>query len=133
MYFLNLGVKSLKVQLRIRFTGLLPGAGTATIFALVSRPVVALIEIEIQDVDWAKQRQVHSDVMRSMGPADPTIVVSSGGGGLVDVADLLEAVEPFGNAVLVRWASCGDRVDSDDRNTEMIRVISHIHEPRDME
>ncbi|XP_031549964.1 synaptojanin-1-like [Actinia tenebrosa] len=69
------------------------------------RPVVALIEVEIQEVDFNKQSKVHESVMMSMGPADPTIVVTcddqddeEG----IDIEELLELLESFGTAVLVR-------------------------------
>ena len=67
---------------------------------------MALIEIEIQKVDWSKQSQVHDTVMKAMGPADPTIVVTSDGGNDedagIDLSELLDAVEPYGTVVLVR-------------------------------
>ena len=70
------------------------------------RPVVALIQIEIQEVNVKEQSKVHETVMRSMGPADPTIVVTceddedeEG----IDVGELLEIVEACGTAVLVRY------------------------------
>ena len=66
------------------------------------RPVVALIEIEIQRVDWDKLSDVHDDVMKAMGPADPTVVVTTEDEDGVDVAELLDAVEPYGTVVLVR-------------------------------
>ena len=44
--------------------------------------------------------------MRAMGPADPTIVVTSGEAAEedaeIDVSELLDAVEPYGTVVLVR-------------------------------
>ncbi|PFX33475.1 synaptojanin-1-like [Stylophora pistillata] len=70
------------------------------------RPVVALVEIEIQQVDWTKQCDVHDHVMEAMGPADPTIVVMSDEASKedagIDVSELLDAVEPYGTVVLVR-------------------------------
>ncbi|XP_032229504.2 synaptojanin-1 [Nematostella vectensis] len=70
------------------------------------RPVVGLIEVEIQKVDWEHQHQIHDHVMQSMGPADPTVVVSSDqtgdGDEGIDVSELLEVLEPCGDAVLVR-------------------------------
>lgn len=45
--------------------------------------------------------------MRAMGPADPTIVVTSDEAAEedagIDVSELLDAVEPYGTVVLVRW------------------------------
>lgn len=83
------------------------------------RPVVALIEIEIQKVDWSKQSQVHDTVMKAMGPADPTIVVTSDGGddedAGIDLSELLDAVEPYGTVVLVRWAAYHKRLLDDVR------------------
>ena len=82
------------------------GIKVVTQISLVYRPVVALVEIEIQKVDRSKQRQVHDVVMKAMGPADPTIVVTSDESGDddpgIDVSELLEAVEPYGTVVLVR-------------------------------
>ena len=73
---------------------------------LFHRPVVALIEIEIQQVDWTKQSHVHDNVMKAMGPADPTLVVTSDEANDedagIDVSELLDAVEPYGTVVLVR-------------------------------
>ena len=44
--------------------------------------------------------------MKAMGPADPTIVVTSDESGDedpgIDVSELLDAVEPYGTVVLVR-------------------------------
>ena len=44
--------------------------------------------------------------MRAMGPADPTIVVTSDEAAeedaVIDVSELLDAVEPYGTVVLVR-------------------------------
>ena len=82
------------------------GIKVVTQISLVCRPVVALVEIEIQKVDRTKQRQVHDVVMKAMGPADPTIVVTSDESGEedpgIDVSELLDAVEPYGTVVLVR-------------------------------
>ena len=82
------------------------GIKVVTQISLVYRPVVALEEIEIQKVDRTKQRQVHDVVMKAMGPADPTIVVTSDQSGDedpgIDVSELLEAVEPYGTVVLVK-------------------------------
>lgn len=67
------------------------------------RPVVALIEIDIQSLDKEKEATVHDDVMNAMGPADPTVIVNS-----VDEHDeinhesLLSELENVGNVVLVR-------------------------------
>ena len=82
------------------------GIKQVTQISLFYRPVVALVEIEIQKVDRTKQGQVHDVVMKAMGPADPTIVVTSDESGDedpgIDVSELLEAVEPYGTVVLVR-------------------------------
>ena len=44
--------------------------------------------------------------MKAMGPADPTVVVTSDdvedGDAGIDVSELLGAVEPYGTVVLVR-------------------------------
>lgn len=67
------------------------------------RPVVALIEIEIQSLDKEKEAAVHDDVMRSMGPADPTVIISSlNSGDEINTEALLSELEGIGNTVLVR-------------------------------
>lgn len=57
-------------------------------------------------MDWEKQSHVHDNVMKAMGPADPTVVVTSDdvedGDARIDVSELLGAVEPYGTVVLVR-------------------------------
>ena len=67
------------------------------------RPVVALIEIEIQSLDKEKETDVHDDVMKSMGPAEPTVVISSvNDNEEINTEELLSALEAVGNTVLVR-------------------------------
>ena len=67
------------------------------------RPVVALIEVEIQSLDKEKETDVHDDVMKSMGPAEPTVVISSvSDNEEINTEKLLSALETVGNTVLVR-------------------------------
>ena len=67
------------------------------------RPVVALIEVEIQSLDKEKETNVHDDVMKSMGPAEPTVVISSvSDNEEINTEKLLSALETVGNTVLVR-------------------------------
>ena len=67
------------------------------------RPVVAVIEIEIQSLDKEKETDVHDDVMKSMGPAEPTVVISSvNDSEEINTEELLSALEMVGNTVLVR-------------------------------
>ena len=69
----------------------------------VFRPVVAVIEIEIQSLDKEKETDVHDDVMKSMGPAEPTVVISSvNDSEEINTEELLSALETVGNTVLVR-------------------------------
>ena len=67
--------------------------------------MIALVDIEIQVVNFKKQQKVHEEVMKSMGPSDPTVIVTSvdgTGSDGVDVSELLEKLEPCGLVVLVR-------------------------------
>ena len=77
----------------------------------IFRPVVALIEIEIQSLDKEKEADVHDDVMKSMGPADPTVIINSlNNDEEINTEELLSELERIGNTVLVRWE--GDQVES---------------------
>ena len=65
--------------------------------------MVALIEVEIQSLDKEKEADVHDDVMKSMGPADPTIIINSiNNDEEVNTEELLSELEEIGNTVLVR-------------------------------
>ena len=67
------------------------------------RPVVALIQIDIQSLDKEKEADVHDDVMKSMGPADPTVIISSlNDDEEINTEELLSVLESIGNTVLVR-------------------------------
>ena len=65
--------------------------------------MVALIEIEIQSLDKEKEADVHDDVMKSMGPANPTVIISSvNSDEVIDTEALLAELEDIGDTVLVR-------------------------------
>eukprot|EP00118_Oscarella_pearsei_P006648 m.30421 g.30421 ORF g.30421 m.30421 type:complete len:1392 (+) comp31341_c0_seq8:2-4177(+) len=76
------------------------------------RPVLAIVDIEIDCVDEDKRRLVRDDVLLALGPSDPTIVISeskspSDDGGRdelnsIDPAVMVTAFEAFGEIVLVR-------------------------------
>ena len=72
-------------------------------------PVIAEIEIEVQKVDEKKVAKVHEEIMRSLGPGNPTIVVEpdESVGELpddyeIDVDNCLELFEQCGEIILVR-------------------------------
>ncbi len=69
----------------------------------IFRPVVALIEIYIQSLDKDKEADVHDDVMKSMGPADPTVIITSlNNDEEINTEELLSELEEIGNTVLIR-------------------------------
>lgn len=71
------------------------------------RPVVAVFDIELLRVSGEKQDQVRRDVTAQLGPADPTILVSSQNGAAIDVPKLLRAVMQYGGIVLMRYIEWG--------------------------
>lgn len=68
------------------------------------RPVVALIEIEIQSIDQDKESDVHNEVIMSMGPADPTVIITSEANEEINTDKFLSLVEDIGETVLVRFS-----------------------------
>ena len=73
------------------------------IIMYIFRPVVALIEIYIQSLDKDKEADVHDDVMKSMGPADPTVIITSlNNDEEINTEELLSELEEIGNTVLIR-------------------------------
>ena len=74
---------------------------------LLPRPVVAVFDIELLRVSVEKQDQVRRDVTAQLGPADPTILVSSQNGAAIDVPKLLRVVMEYGGIVLMRYIEWG--------------------------
>ena len=74
---------------------------------LLPRPVVAVFDIELLRVSVEKQDQVRRDVTAQLGPADPTILVSSQNGAAIDVPKLLRVVMEYGGIVLMRYVEWG--------------------------
>jgi len=67
------------------------------------RPVVALLEVDVYRVDPKKRAAVMKEVILSLGPPDPTIVISEQEEGVsVPVPQLLDALRPYGQVVLIR-------------------------------
>lgn len=67
------------------------------------RPVLALIEVDIYQVDPARRSQVRDEVTLSLGPLDPTVVIQEiEEGGEISVPHLLDALRTYGEVVLVR-------------------------------
>lgn len=80
------------------------------------RPVIAIIDVEIEKVSPGKLGTIHQEVMTSYGPADPTIIVSIASDENdveVDMEELMEELDNYGNVVLVRWDN--KSFTSDDR------------------
>ena len=66
---------------------------------------MALIDIEVEKVLPGKLTSIHHDVMTSYGPADPTIVVSVPSDEVdveMDMEELMEELDNYGNVVLIR-------------------------------
>lgn len=78
---------------------------------LFSRPVVAVIDVDILEVDPVARHQVYKDVIALQGPPDGTIMVSLCSSGPDDYFDdalideLLDKFTQFGEVTLIRWAS----------------------------
>ena len=71
--------------------------------SLSNRPVVALLEVDVYRVDPKQRATVMKEVILSLGPPDPTIVISEREEGVsVPVPQLLDALRPYGQVVLVR-------------------------------
>ena len=70
--------------------------------SLLPRPVVAVFDIDILRVSRERQEQVQRDVTAQLGPADPSILVSSQNGAAIDVPKLLRAVMDYGGITLMR-------------------------------
>eukprot|EP00111_Clytia_hemisphaerica_P009128 TCONS_00026809-protein len=69
------------------------------------RPVMAVIDIEIEKVLPNKLGTIHQEVMTSYGPADPTIIVSIAPDEQdveVDLEEVMEELDNYGNVVLLR-------------------------------
>ena len=65
--------------------------------------MIALIEVDIYQVDPARRSQVRDEVTLSLGPLDPTVVVQEmEEGGEISVPHLLESLRTYGEVVLVR-------------------------------
>lgn len=62
------------------------------------------MEIEIQSLDKEIEAAVHDDVMKAIGPADPTVIVTSlDGDEEINTETLLSELQNIGNVVLVRY------------------------------
>ena len=68
---------------------------------------MAVIDVEIVRVDSRKLQTTHQHVMSKYGPSDPTIVVTVGRPDErdieLDMEELMEELDNYGNVVLVRF------------------------------
>ena len=67
--------------------------------------MIATVDIEVNKIILSARDAVRDTVKRSLGPSDPTIVVEQLDAEQeedVDVDELLDAVEQFGQVVLIR-------------------------------
>ncbi|XP_035391515.1 synaptojanin-1 isoform X2 [Electrophorus electricus] len=73
------------------------------------RPVVAIIDVDVLEVDPEVRHQVYKDVIALQGPPDGTILVSLGASGPSDYFDdalideLLDKFASFGEVILIRF------------------------------
>ena len=66
--------------------------------------MVAIIEVDIYRVDSAKRSKVKDEVLLSLGPPNPTVIIQEKEEGTaLSVPHLLEALRAYGNVVLVRY------------------------------
>lgn len=78
--------------------------------SLSYRPVVAVIDVDILEVDPESRHQVYKDVIGKQGPPDGTILVSLCSSGPDDyfsddlIDELLDKFSSFGDVILIRWA-----------------------------
>lgn len=74
----------------------------------ICRPVVAIMDVDILEVDPEARHQVYKDVIALQGPPDGTIVVSLCSSGPDDYFDdalideLLDKFTQFGEVILIR-------------------------------
>lgn len=77
-------------------------------FFFNNRPVVAVIDVDILEVDPEARRQVYKDVIALQGPPDGTVMVSLCSSGPDDYFDdalideLLDKFTHFGEVILIR-------------------------------
>ena len=67
------------------------------------RPVLAIIEVDVFQVEPSKRLAVREEVLKELGPTDPTIVVEEKGGECkLSLPCIFDLLNPFGEIVLVR-------------------------------
>eukprot|EP00794_Sanderia_malayensis_P016728 gene16728-18422_t len=73
------------------------------------RPVIAVVEIDVQSVQASRVEKVHNEVIESFGPANPTIVVKLDNSlqdvpedHEIDMDSALQVFQQYGDIVLVR-------------------------------
>lgn len=75
----------------------------------IFRPVVALIDIDIFEVDAEERHKVYKEVIAVQGPPDGTIMISIKGSSLEDnyfddnlIDELLQKFATYGEVILIR-------------------------------
>ena len=65
---------------------------------------MALFEVDIFHVNEQKREEIRSEVLESMGPADPTVIVKPVGVEFnsLNTTPLVKALHQYGDVVLVR-------------------------------
>lgn len=70
----------------------------------IFRPVIALLEIDVLEVDGAKKEKVFGEVIRQQGPPNGTVVVSTDGEFDDQMVDaVVEVFSDVGEIILVRY------------------------------
>ena len=70
-----------------------------------SRPVFAIIEVDLYHVQSAKRAAIKQEVLEALGPSDPTIVVEEKGEPKLTIQHLLDLFKAYGEIVLVRYGT----------------------------
>ncbi|XP_024118293.1 synaptojanin-1 isoform X3 [Oryzias melastigma] len=89
--------------------GVLQYYGRAELKTSDHRPVVAVIDVDILEVDPESRHQVYKDVIGKQGPPDGTILVSLCSSGPDDyfsddlIDELLDKFSSFGDVILIRF------------------------------
>lgn len=82
----------------------------ASIYLCVLRPVIALIDIDIFEVEAEERQKIYKEVIAVQGPPDGTVLVSIKSSAqentffddaLID--ELLQQFAHFGEVILIRW------------------------------
>lgn len=92
----------------------------------ICRPVIAVIDIEILEVQEKKKKALLDNVIRQQGPPDGTVIVSVANGDFDDdmVDSVVETFSDIGEIILVRWVVLLDNVMWQQEQTDGSIIVS---------